>query len=354
MYAKKTTPERPWSHVHVDHYGPLNRTGSPENFRYVMTVVCATTHSPRWVPTRTTGAKETALRLLEVFSSESFPTRIISDRHGAFVNDLLKELSLLCGFDLAVTVAGRAQGNAIAERPHRFLTPALKATTNEDQTDWHLTMPLLSLAYRAGVHPALGETPFFLERGRDAHMPTELPTTPVPKRADVREFRRTMIRRLNRAIDLARRLDRESRERSKKYYDQTRTPTTLEVGQLVWVWRDPPASTNPDHTRRSLKLAPAWTGPWRLIEQLGDNKFRARHLRTGSVDKFEADMLVPAHADNDPEPDEAPDDEFEWLRDSDSESEDCADANFEASQGGGGCRRTAPLAEGRALRPRRP
>ena len=341
MYVKPTTPDLPWSTIHIDHYGPLNRTSAPDNFRYVMTVVCATTHSPRWIPTRTTAAKETALRLLDVFSSESFPRRIVTDRHGAFVNELLKELSLLCGFSLAVTVAGRAQGNSLAERPHRFLTPALKATTNDDQTDWHLTLPLLSLAYRAGVHPALGETPFFLERGRDPNMPTELPATPVPKRVEVREFRRAMIRRLATAIALAQRLDRESQERSKRYYDHRRLPTRLEVGQLVWVWRDPPASANHDSTRRSLKLVSTWTGPWRLIEQLSDNKFRAQHIRDGTIDKFEADMLVPAHVEEDVASDAAhnSDDEFAWLQDSDSEVEDLADVDFGASEGRGGCRR---------------
>ena len=49
---------------------------------YVMTVVFATKHSPRWIPTLTIGAQETAVRLLKLFFHEYFPTRKIIDRHG--------------------------------------------------------------------------------------------------------------------------------------------------------------------------------------------------------------------------------------------------------------------------------
>jgi hypothetical protein len=184
-------------------------------------------------------------------------------------------------------------------------------------------------------------------------MPTELPLAPVPKRVDVREFRRAMIYRLKTAIVLAQRHDRESREQSKRYYDRRRIPTQLEVGQLVLVWRDPPASDNHDSARRSLKLVSSWTGPWRLIEELSDNKIRARHVRNGTIDKFEVDMLVPAHAHDEIDLDAVhdSDDGFAWLQDSDSEIEDLSDTDFGVSEGGAGCRRT-PASDRRIQRSR--
>jgi transposase InsO family protein len=158
----------PWcGSVHIDHAGPFNRTSSPGNYQYVLTVVCANCHSPRFLPARTTRAIETAALLLVVFGHESFPTRIVSDRHQSFRSDLFAQLCRLTGVELSITVAGRAQGNSIAERPHRFLKSSLRALANATQTNWDEHLPQLSLAYRSGIHPSLGETPFFLERGRD-------------------------------------------------------------------------------------------------------------------------------------------------------------------------------------------
>ena len=114
MFVRGSAPIEPWTYLHVDHYGPLNRTTSPDGYRYILTVVCRDCHSPRFLPTRTNGAKETAARLLTVFGQEPFPRLIVTDRHQTFMSELLSELSRLTGFAISTTVSGRAQGNSPA------------------------------------------------------------------------------------------------------------------------------------------------------------------------------------------------------------------------------------------------
>ena len=103
---------------------------------------------------------------------------------------------------LFTTVSHRPKGNALVERPNAFLRTALTALCNTDKTDWNEVVGLVSLTYRVCVHLALGETPFFLERGRDARMPQELllPTSEMfTEPDDVQSCRTKMIQRLQQA-----------------------------------------------------------------------------------------------------------------------------------------------------------
>ena len=144
------TPEiRPaWSEIHVDHYGPLNRTANG-NLRYILTVICSSSRSVRFIPVKDTSAVTTARSLLGLFCMESFPVKMTSDRGSAFTSALMKMLSKLLGMQLATTVAYRAKANGMAERPHSFLRACLCSMSNEAQTDWNEYLDLISLYYRS-------------------------------------------------------------------------------------------------------------------------------------------------------------------------------------------------------------
>ena len=84
--------------------------------------------------------------LLQFFGQESFPCRVTSDRGSAFTSDIIAALSQEVGIRLAMTVAQRAQGNGLVERPHRFLKAAIQMFANDgDGLDWPEILPLLSL-----------------------------------------------------------------------------------------------------------------------------------------------------------------------------------------------------------------
>jgi hypothetical protein len=263
---------------------------------YVLTVVCRDCHSPRFLPTRTNGAKETAASLLAVFGLESFPLLIVTDRHQTFMSELLTELSRLKGFTISTTVSGRAQGNSPAERPHRYLGASLRALRNTDRTNWHEALSLISLSYRSVVAPHLGESPFFLERGRQPSLPTAVPDAPAPEivNKDARLFSRTLQGRLRSLMETAARLDAAARRRSAQYYDAGRHDVKLNVGDLVWVYYDPPASTNLDSTRRTRKLEDRVHGPWRITESLDTLHYRAQNVTTAAFDRFTVDQMIPS------------------------------------------------------------
>ena len=97
-------------------------------------------------------------------------------------------------------------------------------------------MTLISLAYRSCVHPALAETPFFPERGRDAIISQELPVeAPVCEKRSVKDYRRLMRKRLLNANKVARDLDRETKQRQdqKKNEDEARYTAEHSIHSLV-------------------------------------------------------------------------------------------------------------------------
>ena len=157
---------------------------------------------------------------------------------------------------------------------------------------------MLSLAYRSVIHTTLGETQFFLERGWDPNMPTKLPSTPIPKRSECSRI----LSRHDPTIEPCHRSgsppgSRIARAVKKMTMANTAHQPHWSSDSFSGYWRNPPAATNLDLSRRSLKLVSTWTGPWRLIEQLGENTLQDQHVREGTIDTFEAGMLVPAQSE---------------------------------------------------------
>ena len=286
----------PWADIHVDTTGPWNRTKGPQHFQHILTVVCAAVHSVRFLPVRNLTAKVIARELMILFGQESFPCRMTCDRGPVFTSEIVKAMSEEIGMKLAMTVANRAQGNGLVERPHRFLKAAIQIFADPAGIEWARICPLLSLAYRSCVHPALGETPFFLERGRDPRIAQELATcsVPLPAKKSVQAFRAQMRHDLQLALQLARQLDRKTKLRQAQYFNRHRVAASFDVGSLVWLWREPPASNNPDHTRRSRKHVFRNDGPWRVLASFpSTNTYRLRHIHTGVEDTFNVDCLRP-------------------------------------------------------------
>ena len=72
------TPSRPFSVVHVDHKGPLPRSGEYTN---ILVVVCALTRFTLYIPVPNVTAMETQKALMtHVFSIFGFPLVMISDK----------------------------------------------------------------------------------------------------------------------------------------------------------------------------------------------------------------------------------------------------------------------------------
>ena len=112
--------EELWSNVHIDHYGPLNRTKCPGNLRKILSVICANARSPKFLPVSNDDAQTTAKALLSLFCQEAFPRRLMSDRGPAFASRVIGAMAEELEMSLAMAVSNRPQANGLVESPHRL------------------------------------------------------------------------------------------------------------------------------------------------------------------------------------------------------------------------------------------
>ena len=109
---------------------------------------------------------------------------------------------------------------------------------------------------------------------------------------DVHEFRQQMRRRLDVALKCAAELDYMTRLKSKSRYDKNRKEVKFDDGDLVWIWKEPPASQNFDPAQRTRKLeAPCSGRPWRVIREVPPVNYELQHVRTGALDTFHVEFM---------------------------------------------------------------
>ena len=62
----------------------------------------------------------------------------------------------------------------MAERPHRYLNQFLRSLDEYHQRHWDKALPYCAFAYGQGVCESTGQTPNFLEYGRNLREPKEI------------------------------------------------------------------------------------------------------------------------------------------------------------------------------------
>ena len=107
------TPSRPLSVIHVDHKGPLPRSGDYTN---ILVVVCALTRFTLYIPVPNVTAVETHKALMtHVFSIFGFPLVMVSDNGPAFRSDLQGQMADFFGFRHVPILPYNAAANGTTE-----------------------------------------------------------------------------------------------------------------------------------------------------------------------------------------------------------------------------------------------
>ncbi|GFX29131.1 hypothetical protein TNCV_3216661 [Trichonephila clavipes] len=124
----------PLSTYHVDFIGPLPATN--KNYNHIFTVIDAFTKFTWLYPTKSTTAQEAIERLKLQQKTFGNPSRVISDKGGAFRS---KEFEDYCADEQISNVqitTGVPRGNGQVERIHGVLIPVLTKMSIEDPTKW--------------------------------------------------------------------------------------------------------------------------------------------------------------------------------------------------------------------------
>eukprot|EP00474_Spongospora_subterranea_P007340 CRZ07798.1 hypothetical protein [Spongospora subterranea] len=228
-------------------------------------------------------ATESAEALITgVFLTKGFPLKLVADRSTSWRNELWTAMCEALGIQLSMTVAYRAKANGMAERPHRYLNSFLRTLAPDEQNRWDRVLPYLTFAYCQGVCRTTGQTPHFLEFGRDLRGPSSYNVL-IPKAAPMaqREYLARLRRRLHAAWKISEQTAAEVYRAAKDRYNNGRMDMILDVGRLVWVTQV--ASAPVLEERQSRRFLPRLTGPWRVLSrhENATDTYRLRHETTG-------------------------------------------------------------------------
>ena len=112
--------DKPMHVLGIDFVGPFPKLTNGN--RYILTAVCPFSHFLMAIPTMDKSATTTARAIFDhVFLKLDFPSVLLSDRGGEFLNAILCKLSKLLSIKQVFTSSYRPRSNGSTERVHRFL-----------------------------------------------------------------------------------------------------------------------------------------------------------------------------------------------------------------------------------------
>ena len=153
------------------------------------------------------------------------PEALLSDRGANLLSHLMRDVCSLLGIKKLNTTAYHPQCNGMVERFNRSLKTMLRKHAARFGLQWDCYLSGVLWAYRNTPHDCTGEKPSFLLFGMDLRSPTEaaiLPATPLEP-STVEDYREELTLNLASARELAVKSLQRSQQRSKTWYDKTKS-----------------------------------------------------------------------------------------------------------------------------------
>ena len=242
--------------VHVDLYGPLKDTESGKKYVLVMTDAFS-----KYAEVVAVQNKEASTVSLAIFNRWicrfGCPLEIVSDGGREFVNKLSAELYKLLNIKHSTTTAYHPQCNAQVERFNQTVAKYLASFTDSTTLDWELYLAPLAFSYNTSLHRTTKSTPYALTFGQEARLPA------FPNPDIQRQYGESQpaewFQRLQQARQVAAQNSMMASQVTKDYFDKSAQQHKYVAGQLVWLHEE-------NFLGRNRKIAPKWTGPYKIVK----------------------------------------------------------------------------------------
>ena len=273
---------QPWHTIGVEIMGPFPPT--PRQKRFLLVIV---DYFTRWIELfalRSITTTDIANILInEVICRYGAPSHILSDNGPQFVSQLFKEVCISLGINRKFTANYHPQTN-MTERVNRTLKAQIAIYAERHPGIWDKEIQKLAFAMRTSVNETTGDTPAYLNFGRDPQTPFDLllghPKTVAhlntPEHKYIRYYRTNLINTLRLAFEFVRDHAEVKKITQKINYDNRTSNQQFVLGDLVWV--QIPTSQIAD-TNVTHKLRPKYQGPCRLTTQISPSTFLVTRLR---------------------------------------------------------------------------
>ena len=125
------------------------------------------------VPVKDFIKETTACHINNYICRYGAPKKLLSDRGGAFFNEVIEELIKLWGTKKIFTTPYHPQTNSNTERFNRTLYSIITPYCTSNHDNWDELLNIAAFAYNTAVQSSTRETPAFMTFGRDLRAPTD-------------------------------------------------------------------------------------------------------------------------------------------------------------------------------------
>ncbi|MEO0683466.1 MAG: reverse transcriptase domain-containing protein [Cyanobacteria bacterium J06649_11] len=257
----------PWEQLHCDVVGPFPVTESGN--RYVIVFIERLTAWPEAFSVPSTETHIIAeLLLQEVIFRFGVPRYFITDQGSNFLSKLMTEVCSLLQIKKIHTSPYHPQSNGIVERLNGTLVKGISHFVASRQNDWDMYLPAVLFAYRTSINASRKESPYFLNFGREATLPTDLNFSPGKKMSPtIEDHRVRIVKQVQLAQQLARDNLKKAQRKNKDLYDQNASKSKFKEGDEVWL------HNKARKKGLSPKLMAKWIGPYRITKKISDVNF---------------------------------------------------------------------------------
>lgn len=259
------TPGSAFDKVALDIVGPLPQT--PQGNEYIVTMQDLLTKYSVGVPIKVANATTIADAFMKQFICRfGAPKMILTDQGSPFMTSLFKIIARRFNIKQYRTTAYHPQSNGSLERSHHVLAEYLKQYVENDRS-WDTFIELAMFSYNTSVHEGTKFSPHELVFGRIARTPSSFP--PIEENAEetYKEYLENLFDRLRELQETARTNLIAAKQRSKGYYDRKINPQNFQIGDQVYLLREP----------QKGKLADQYSGPHLVLDILPNNNAKISH-----------------------------------------------------------------------------
>uniref|UniRef100_A0A2S2QET3 RNA-directed DNA polymerase n=1 Tax=Sipha flava TaxID=143950 RepID=A0A2S2QET3_9HEMI len=267
--AITSTSSKPFEKIFLDIVGPLTTTLSGNT--YILTMQDDLTKYSLGVPIPDHQANTVAEAFVVHFVCiHGIPETILTDQGTEFLSKTFSEICKLLKINKVNTSPFHPQTNGSLERSHRTLAEYLRHYVDKNLSNWDHLLPYAFFVYNSTEHSSTNFQPYALVYGRTLEIPVKLKSEPEP-RYNYDNYLYDLKQNLQESHKIAREKLIKSKMKSKEGYDKNENAIEIHVKDLVLLKDN--ASKN--------KLNSLWTGPFEVIEVLGDENIIIQRGRRG-------------------------------------------------------------------------
>jgi transposase InsO family protein len=288
---KETRRFYTWVIDHVDF--PESDAGNKHALVMVDVATCAV---ELW-PTKSTGAEEAAIGVLEcIVTRYGAPGVLASDRGAAFTSSLFSELCTRMGCTSRFSTAHHPQSHGKVERTIRTVEEILRKYVSKHQRDWDRFLCVARAAINGTPSATTGIAPFKLVTGENMRLPIDNELVPRDGINDSgllgapAELAKMVTDRTEELRQLAVQNAEQSQQTQKKDHDKLHKKPGPELGvgryvECKKVTQDLPSTM--------VKLTQPYDGPYLVVDAPSPVNWRIREVRSGNELVVHVERLKP-------------------------------------------------------------